>query len=150
MRIIKEKKKGLLDTGVFLKYFLGEEGKEEVGELLDKSITKEIEGFVSVVTISELVTICIRNKKEFLIPTLLEFIHQNFAVLDTTFDIGVLSGYFKAKYSKGKRTLSHADSVILACAFVYSCTLITYDPEFEGVNEIEILDPDEYLDKLEE
>lgn len=145
---MEERKKGLLDTGVFLKFFLGEKDKEVVRSLLDKCVTREIEGFVSVVTVFEIVTICIRDKKEFLIPMLLEFIHQNFAVIDTTSDIAVLSGYFKAKYSKGKRTLSHADSVILACAFVYSCTLITYDLEFEGVKEIEILKPDEYLDNL--
>ncbi len=85
-----------------------------------------------------------------MISTLLEFIHQNFAIVDTTSDIAVLSGYFKAKYSKGKKTLSHADSVILACAFVYGCTLITHDPEFEGIKEIEILKTDEFLDELKE
>lgn len=115
-----------------------------------KVVSKEIEGFVSTVTISEIVTICIREEKEALIPTLLEFIHQNFTTVDTTSDIAVLSGYFKAKYSKGKKTLSHADSVILACAFIYGCALTTYDPEFEGIKEVEILKADEFLDKLQE
>ena len=31
---MKDKKKGLLDTGVFLKFFLGEEDKEIVRKLL--------------------------------------------------------------------------------------------------------------------
>ena len=147
---MQEKKKGLFDTGVLLKFFLGEKDKDIVRKLLDKVIIKEIKGFISVVTVSEIVTICIRDKKEFLIPTLLEFIHQNFAVVDTTSEIAVLSGYFKAKYSKGKRTLSHADSVILACAFIYGCALITFDPEFEGIKEIKILKPNGFLDKLKE
>ena len=147
---MQERKRGLFDTGVLLKFFLGEKDKEIVRKLLDKVVLKEIEGFISVVTVSEIVTICIRDKKEFLMPTLLEFIHQNFAVVDTTSEIAVLSGYFKAKYSKGKRTLSHADSIILACAFIYGCTLITYDPEFKGVKEIEIIKPNLFLDKLKE
>jgi len=147
---MQERKRGLFDTGVLLKFFLGEKDKEIVRKLLDKVVLKEIEGFISVVTVSEIVTICIRDKKEFLMPTLLEFIHQNFAVVDTTSEIAVLSGFFKAKYSKGKRTLSHADSIILACAFIYGCTLITYDPEFEGVKEIEIIKPNTFLDRLKE
>ena len=60
---MQEKKKGLFDTGVLLKLFLGEKDKDIVRKLLDKVIIKEIKGFISVVTISEIVTICIRDKK---------------------------------------------------------------------------------------
>ncbi|KAF5437587.1 putative nucleic acid-binding protein, contains PIN domain [Candidatus Methanophagaceae archaeon] len=60
---MQERKRGLFDTGVLLKFFLGEKDKEIVRKLLDKVVLKEIEGFISVVTVSEIVTICIRDKK---------------------------------------------------------------------------------------
>jgi len=81
---MQERKRGLFDTGVLLKFFLGEKDKEIVRKLLDKVVLKEIEGF------------------------------------------------------------------ILACAFIYGCTRITYDPEFEGVKEIEIIKPNTFLDRLKE
>jgi predicted nucleic acid-binding protein len=146
---MKEKKNDLrvlIDTGVWLKLFLGEEGKEEVRELLLKVSSGKIKAFVSVVTLAELVTICIRRKKEFLIPTILEFIHQNCILIDTTPEIATLAGCFKAKYSTKKATLSHADSAILTCAFVYSCILLTYDPEFDGIQEIKVSTPERYLE----
>ena len=144
---MKEKKNDLIlvDTGVLLKFLLGEEGKETIRELLIKIVSGEVRGFISVVTLSELVTICIRRKKEFLIPTILEFIHQNFTIVDTTSEVAILGGYFKAKYSKKKETLSHADSILLACGFLYSCILLTYDSEFDKVKDVVIQTPEKFL-----
>ena len=42
---MQESKRGLFDTGVLLKFFLGEKDKEIVRKLLDKVVLKEIEGF---------------------------------------------------------------------------------------------------------
>lgn len=135
----------LLDTGVLLKFFLGEEGADNVKGLLIKIASGKQTGFISVVTLSEIVTICIRREKEYLIPTILEFTHQQFKIIDITSEIAILSGHFKAKYSKGQRNLSHADSMILACSFMYGCTLLTYDPEFDDVGEVEVMTPERFL-----
>jgi len=53
---MKEKKNDLVlvDTGVLLKFLLGEEGKETIRELLIKIVSGEVRGFISVVTLSEL------------------------------------------------------------------------------------------------
>jgi len=144
---MEEKKSGLIliDTGVFLKYFLAEDGKEAAGRLLEKVVSREIKAIVSVSSLSELVTVCIRRKNENLIPTILSFIRQNFYVADTNSETAVLAGYFKAQYSTTKRNLSYVDSVILATAFLYGCALVTYDPEFKGVKEVKIKTPEEYM-----
>ena len=87
----------LVDTCVFLRYFFAEEGKDIVGVLLGKIVSKELKAVVSVCTLSELVTVCIHNKKEDLIPTIILFIRQNFYVANTTPETAILAGYFKAK-----------------------------------------------------
>jgi len=94
---MKEKRNDLvlIDTVVLLRFFLGEKGKEIVRELLAKIVSGEVRGFISTVTLSELVTICTRKGKEFLIPTIVEFLHQNFTVVDTNSGIAILAGCFK-------------------------------------------------------
>jgi len=135
----------LVDTCVFLRYFFAEEGKDIVGVLLGKIVSKELKAVVSVCTLSELVTVCIRNKKEDLIPTIILFIRQNFYVANTTPETAILAGYFKAQYSKGQKTISYVDSVILATSFLYGSLLLTYDSEYGEVKEVGIKTPYEYL-----
>ncbi len=136
----------LVGTCVLLKYFFAEEGKDMVSVLLRKILSKELKAVVSVCTLSELVTVCIRNKKEDLIPTIILFIRQNFYVANTTPETAIIAGYFKAKYSQNQKTLSHADSVILATSFLYGSVLLTYDSEYSEVKEVGIKTPEEYVE----
>ncbi len=136
----------LLDTCVFLKYFFAEEGKDIVGVLLEKIVSKELKAVVSVCTLSELVTVCIRSKKEEMIPTIILFMRQNFYVANTTPETAILAGYFKAQYSRNQKTLSYVDSVILATSFLYGSVLLTYDSEYDEVKEVGIKTPEEYLE----
>ncbi|MFZ2455205.1 MAG: PIN domain-containing protein [Candidatus Altiarchaeia archaeon] len=135
----------LVDTCVFLRYFFAEDGKDIAGLLLGMIVSKELKAVVSVCTLSELVTVCIRSKKEDLIPTILLFIRQYFYVANTTPETAILAGYFKAQYSRKQKTLSYVDSVILATSFLYGSILLSYDSEYDDVKEVGIKTPDDYL-----
>lgn len=135
----------ILDTCVLLEYFLNSKRADEVGKLLDKILSGELEGYISSGTITEITTIFIRESAENTIPDVLEFLKNNFRIIDTTTEIAFLAGTIKAKYQTREKGLSHVDAIICASAIIFDCAIITYDSEFERVSEAEVHKPPDFV-----
>jgi predicted nucleic acid-binding protein len=151
-----------LDTCVLIDYF---DGTGEVAyiqrifNLLDKEV---IEGFVSVVTITEIIK-HLRDLEKFgaisnnSIEDILESIEDNFVILSVEYDIANDAGELKSKYSTKLRPLSYNDAFIASTAKSLNLTLITCDGEFfkervhklhSRIDEIEILTPESFAVKI--
>lgn len=128
----------VVDTNVLLKVFFKEEGNETIVKFFEAIEQKEIAGFLSAVSLSEIVTIFSRREKIEELENVLEWLIRTFTIISVTPELSILSGYIKSKYSTAKSPLSFADSVIAASSLIYNATLVTYDSEFDKIKEIEI------------
>jgi predicted nucleic acid-binding protein len=133
-----------LDTCVLLEYFLNSKKAEEVEKLLDRIIAGELTGHISSSTITEIATIFIRENAEKKLPEVLDFLKNNFVLIDTTPEIAFLAGTIKAKYQTREKGLSHVDAVICASAIIFDCAIVTYDSEFDRVTEVEVKRPSDF------
>ncbi len=88
--------------------------------------------------------IFIREGAESRLPEALDFLKNNFMIIDTTQEIAFLAGTIKAKYQTREKGLSHVDSVICASAIIFDCAVITYDSEFNRVSEVEVKRPSDF------
>jgi predicted nucleic acid-binding protein len=146
--MIENRKPGfnvVLDSCVLLEYFLNSKRADEVEKLLDKIVSGELTGYISSSTITEITTIFIRENAESKLPEALDFLKNNFLVIDTTQEIAFLAGTIKAKYQTREKGLSHVDAVICASAIIFDCTIITYDSELDRVSEVEVKRPSSFI-----
>lgn len=58
---------------------------------------------------------------------ILDFLKNNFLILNTTPEIAFLAGTIKAKYQTREKGLSHVDAIICASAIIFAC-IIAYSP----------------------
>ncbi len=134
-----------VDTNVLLKVFLSEEDFESVFKVLGLIEEKEITGFLSTVSVSELVTIFGRRKQYVDLDHILPWLSRTFEIVSVSTEIAILAGHLKARYASAKSPLSFADSIIAASSILYDTSLITFDSEFNKIKELEIGLPDEIL-----
>ena len=148
------KSKVVLDTCVILRFFPGEEGADNVNELLKQIEAGNVKGYVSVLTITELIVILSRNEKVLndsykgVMQKCLYYVFKTLIVVPVGTDIAVIGAKYKLEYTKasteGKRGLSYVDGIIAATAERLGCGLLTYDPEFGGIEEIKVMSPDKF------
>lgn len=134
-----------VDTNVLLKLFFKEQGFQSVLKVLNLIEEKEITGYLSTVTVSELVTIFGRKKQYVDLDNLLPWLSKNFEIVSVSTEIAILGGHLKARYASAKSPLSFADSIIAASSILYDTALITFDSEFNKIKELEICLPDVIL-----
>lgn len=135
----------ILDTCVLLEYFLNSKKAGEVERLLERIVSGEINGYISSSTITEITTVFIRENAENRLPEVLDFLKNNFLIIDTTPEIAFLAGTIKAKYQTREKGLSHVDAVICASAIMFGCAIITYDSEFDRISEVEVKRPSAFI-----
>jgi len=148
------KSKVVLDTCVILRFFLGEEGADNVNELLKQIEAGDVKGYVSVLTITELIVILSREEKgldnsdERVLWRCLDYLFKTLIVVPVSVDIAILGAKYKLEYAKagikGKRGLSYVDGIIAGTAERLGSILLTYDPEFDGIDEINVISPDKF------
>ena len=125
----------ILDTCVLIDYFDGTgdiDYIKKIIELMDEGI---LEGYVSVVTISEIVKHLndlakyetISNNS---IVEILNSIKDNFSIISLEYSTAYHSGEIKSKYSTKSRPLSYNDAFIASIAKSLGIPLITCDGEF--------------------
>lgn len=138
----------LLDTFPILKFFKNEKGAKEVEQILNKIEKREIKGFISSITISELFYILSRFKNEKFARGVINHIRiSNLKIISLDDKIAEVGGKFKFKYSgKGKKKgLPMADAIIAATSFVNDLILICDEEYYFKIKEIKVKKPKEFV-----
>ena len=132
----------VLDTKPLIKLFAKEEGWENVQTISSKIEAGEIDGAISVVTLTELYYKYMREGRPDLAKTRTE--ELRYAVylrkLEVNEEVATKAGEFK-----GKHNVSIADSFIAASAHSDRSTVISDDPDFKRISEIETQTEKEFL-----
>ena len=140
------KLKVLLDTKPLIKLFAQEEGWESVRDILAKVEGDQLEAGISIVTLTEIYykyaqegrpDLAIARTEQIRYATYLKKF-----VIDE--DVAVKAGEFKGKYH-----LPIADAFIAASAHLKGAILISDDPDFKKIQEIETLTETELHHKIQ-
>jgi predicted nucleic acid-binding protein len=122
----------LFDSHALLAFFQKEKGAEVVEKILRKSFTQQIDRFICVINLGEIIYITKRQFGESKKLEILGRVYQlGFKVLlvpDTL--------VFKAAELKAEYAISYADCFALACALEQSAILVTGDPKFKEVTTL--------------
>lgn len=145
MKSASEKPKVVLDTKPLIKFFAQEEGWESVREILLKVEGGELEAGISVVTLTEIYYKYVHEKRPDLATERVEQIRYAAYLRKLAIDenVAVKAGEFKGKYN-----VPIADAFIAASAHLEGATLVSDDPEFKRIKEIETLTEKELHQKL--
>lgn len=125
--------KVLIDTGVFVSVLNKEKGYESSFDLLEEIRSKKkIEGFISVMTIAEIISIYRRLGEEDTIvaKASIESLVGEDRIVPITKYLAEIAGRIKAEYR-----VSLGDAFIIATAVSIGCEyLISLDPEIKQVD----------------
>jgi len=139
------KPKIVLDTKPLIKLFAQEEGWEVIQKILAKIEDGDIEAAISVVTLTEIYYKYLQEKRPDLAKTRTQNIR--YAIYLKKLEIGeeaaVKAGEFKGKYK-----VSIADAYIAASAYLEGSIIISDDPDFKNISEIEAHTEQEFISYL--
>jgi len=133
----------LVDTGVFINILNKEPNYENSVKFLEKIQRKEIEGFISVTTIAEIISIFYRISEEetLIAKTCIETFINEDRIVPIIKRIAEFAGRIKASYS-----ISLGDAFIVATAILAGCEcLVSLDPEIKKVDLIDVKKPKELV-----
>jgi predicted nucleic acid-binding protein len=139
------KPKVVLDTKPLIKLFAREEGWETVQKILSKVEVDEIEGAISVVTMTEIYYKYLQEKRPDLARTRIEELRYAIYLkkLEIDEEVAVKAGEFKGKYN-----VSIADAFIAAAAYFEGSTIISDDTDFKRIPEVKALTEKEFISHL--
>ena len=145
MKNESSKPKIVLDTKPLIKLFAQEEGWEVIQKILAKIEDGDIEAAISVVTFTEIYYKYLQEKRPDLAKTRTQNIR--YAIYLKKLEIGeeaaVKAGEFKGKYK-----VSIADAYIAASAYLEGSIIISDDPDFKNISEIEAYTEQEFISYL--
>lgn len=122
----------LIDTGVFVSVLSKEKSYENSLNLLEKVRQGRIEGFVSVMTVAEIISIFSRLGEEETIvaKASIESLVGEDRIVPVTKRLAEVAGKIKADYR-----MSLADAFIVATAILIGCRhVVTTEPEIKQVD----------------
>jgi len=139
------KPKIVLDTKPLIKLFAQEEGWEAVQKILAKIEDGEIEAAISVITLTEIYYKYLQEKRPDLAKTRTQNLRYAIYLkkLEIEEEAAVKAGEFKGKYK-----VSIADAYIAASAYLEGSTIISDDPDFKKIPEIEAYTEQEFISYL--
>ncbi|PIU60036.1 hypothetical protein COS86_01105 [Candidatus Bathyarchaeota archaeon CG07_land_8_20_14_0_80_47_9] len=145
MRNESVKPKVVLDTKPLIKLFAREEGWEAVQKILSKVEVDEIEGAISVVTMTEIYYKYLQEKRPDLARTRIEELRYAIYLkkLEIDEEVAVKAGEFKGKYN-----VSMADAFIAAAAYFEGSIVISDDTDFKRIPEVKALTEKEFISHL--
>jgi predicted nucleic acid-binding protein len=125
----------LLDTSAWIEFFDGTKQGARVREVLTKETC-----YTSIVSISELVNWSCKEKNdtEFLVNA----VGDLSIVVDLNNDIAVLAGKLNFERKKTNKKWGIMDSFVLATAMYYYLKILSKDPDFGDLQNVEILPKD--------
>jgi predicted nucleic acid-binding protein len=139
------KPKVVLDTKPLIKLFAREESWDAVQKILSKIEAEEIEGAISVVTLTEIYYKYFHEERPDLAGTRTE--ELRYAVylkkLEIDEEVAVKAGEFKGKYN-----VSIADAFIAAAAYFEGSIIISDDADFKKIPEVKTLTEKEFISHL--
>lgn len=122
----------LFDSHALLAFFQRETGAEVVANILSKALNEQLERFICVINLGEIIYV---TKRRFGDSKKLEVLGRvgqlGFKILPAEDSL-----VFKAAELKAEYPISYADCFALACAMELSATLITGDPEFKKADHL--------------
>jgi predicted nucleic acid-binding protein len=135
----------ILDTKPLIRLFAKEEGWENVQEISSKIEAEEIEGAISVVTLTEICYKYLQEKRPDLAKARTEELRYATYLkkLEIDEEVAVKAGEFKGKYN-----VSIADAFIAATAYFEGSTIISDDPDFKRISETKTLTENEFITQL--
>ena len=140
------KLKVILDTKPIIKLFAQEEGWEKIQKVLAKIEDGEIEGAISVVTLTEIYYKYLREGGPDLAKARIDILR--YAIYLKKLMIGVEAAV-KAGEFKGKYNIPIADALIAASAYLDDLIIISDDPDFKKVKEVKTLTEEELAAYIE-
>lgn len=135
----------VLDTKPLIKLFAGEEGWEDVQEILSQVEQGRLEAAISVVTLTEVYYKYVREQRIDLAKTRTEQLRRglNIGIIPVGPEVAVQAGELKGKYP-----VSIADAFIAACARVQGASVVSDDPEFSRMVEVTTITEKELRKRL--
>ncbi len=121
--------RSVYDTRFFVEYFYSNEGG--VLTRLKEDLRSTRERGVSVVTIHEIYKIVLEREGREVAKLRGETIRRDFEVVDMDYVLAIGSAEIRRKYR-----IPFADSVIIATAQRWGCSVISDDPHFQKVKEV--------------
>jgi predicted nucleic acid-binding protein len=125
----------VLDSFAVLAYYHAESGGERVLELLNDAREDKVELRMSLINVGEVVYLTRRNQGRKLAESLLKDLYD----LPITFYEVSEERILAAAWIKSTHAISYADSFAVQLAQELKATLVTGDPEFEGVKDLKVL-----------
>ena len=140
-----KKNRLLLDTKPLIKLFAKEDGWESIQKILLRIENGEIEGAISVVTLTEIYYKYLHEKRADLAQARVEELRYAASVKKLGIDekIAIKAGEFKGKYS-----VPIADAYISATAYYSGSTVISDDLDFKKITEIKVQSEQEYISSI--
>jgi len=135
----------VLDTKPLMKLFAGEEGWETVQKILSNVEVGEVEGAISVVTLTEVYYKYLQEKRPDLAKTRTEELRYAIYLrkLEIDEEVAVKAGEFKGKYN-----VSVANAFIAASAYFEGLIIISDDADFKRIPEVKTLTESECISHL--
>jgi predicted nucleic acid-binding protein len=125
----------VLDSFAVLAYYHAEQGGERVLELLNDAREGTVELGMSLINVGEVVYLTRRNQGRKLAESILKDLYG----LPVTFYEASEERILAAAWIKSSNPISYADSFAVQLAHELKGTLVTGDPEFEGVKDLNVL-----------
>lgn len=146
MKSVSEKFKVVLDTKPLIKLFAQEEGWEIIQKILSKIEAGELEAGISVVTLTEIYYKYLQERQPDLAVARTEQLRYAVYLKKLVIDE---AGAVNAGEFKGRYNVSIADAFIAASAHSEGAIVISDDPDFKRIPEIEALTEAELYHKLQ-
>ena len=122
----------LLDTYAWIEIFLDTEKGKKATQL-----TKNKRIYTSVVTLSEIISWCLRNNQN--AQKFLSLIKENSIIIYINDDVAEIAGTLNFEIKKKEKTFGMIDSLIYATAQIYSLKLLTGDKHFRNLDDVIML-----------
>jgi predicted nucleic acid-binding protein len=127
-----KKPRYVLDSYALLAYLRAEPGGDEVRSLLEEAQTGQVETYLSLINLGEVVYIVERRMGTAVAAEVIEKVHS-LPVLITDVDEERVLG---AAHIKANHIISYADAFAAALAKELDAPVVTGDPEFEKVEPV--------------
>ncbi len=135
----------LLDTKPLIKLFAKEDGWEEVRTILSSIEKEQLAGAISVLSLTEIYDKYLREHRPDLAETRVNSLRYATYLRKVSVDDEVAT---KAGEFKGKYTVSVVDAIVAASAWVAGSSIISDDPDFKKIEEVQTLTEKQYVSRL--
>ncbi len=122
----------LLDTWAWIEYFNGTSKGSKVKETIEKT-----QVYTSIISLAEISKWVYKNEGN--LGPIIKQINVNSIVIDLEEEILIESGRRYNQIRKSKKEIGLIDVIIYTTANIHSLKLLTGDPDFEGLEGVEML-----------